>query len=133
MWTCPKCNRTFKREGQPHSCKSIPIEQHFNNKELAKELFDALLERVNKDIISCKILSLPCCVHLFGNRDFVATLPRKDRLELHFSSSNAIESPRIARSIQTSKNVYLNYVDITKREDIDDELMDWLRNSHDQR
>jgi hypothetical protein len=38
MWTCEKCKRGFQRVGQTHSCKSVSVEDHLKNKELAKEL-----------------------------------------------------------------------------------------------
>jgi hypothetical protein len=85
MWTCSKCGRIFKSAHQPHSCKRIALEKHFENKEKAKELFGFLVEQINSKIGKCKIISIPCCVHLFGKYDFLAALPKKDRLEIRIA------------------------------------------------
>jgi len=85
MWTCGKCKRIFQKENQSHSCQSIPLEQHFKNKKKAREIFDYLVKRVNKEIGEVKLISLPCCIHLFGSYDFLAALPKKDRLEIRLS------------------------------------------------
>ncbi|HHT9138993.1 MAG TPA: hypothetical protein ACFYEK_17335, partial [Candidatus Wunengus sp. YC60] len=85
MWTCPKCGRIFEKTEQPHSCHSIPLAQHFKHKEKAKELFDHLVQRVTHTIGPCKTISLPCCVHLFGIYDFLAALPKTDKLEIRIA------------------------------------------------
>ena len=41
VWTCSKCGRIFKSANQPHSCKKVSLEKHFEGKEKAKELFDS--------------------------------------------------------------------------------------------
>lgn len=130
MWTCNKCGRIFERTNQQHSCELIPLEQHFNNKPLAKELFDYLLTIVEKEIGQCKIISLPCCVHLFGNYDFLAALPHKDRLEIRFGSMEKITSPRITQSVNLSQKSVKYCIDITNTDDIDTQLLAWLNNSY---
>ncbi len=55
MWTCPKCQRIFQ----------------IKHKELVKELFDKIAKKINQQVGKCKIISLPCCIHLFGKNDFL--------------------------------------------------------------
>ena len=50
MWTCPQCGRIFKKANQPHSCRKVPLEEHFKNKQAARMLFDFLVERINSRI-----------------------------------------------------------------------------------
>jgi len=40
MWTCNICGRVFIKTKQPHSCKKVPFESHFKNKELAKKYLE---------------------------------------------------------------------------------------------
>lgn len=95
MWKCNKCGRIFEKTGQMHSCNKIPLEDHFKNKDNSKDLFDFLVKKINKEVGKCKIISLPCCVHLFSNYDFLAILPKKESLEIRFKFSvfkiNSIE------------------------------------------
>jgi hypothetical protein len=130
MWTCPKCNRIFNKENQPHSCETLPLEKHFENKAQAKELFDYLLKQVSNYIGEYKVISLPCCVHLFGKYDFLAALPKKDKLEIRFALDKKLDSPKLKQFVPLSAHLYKNCVDICSKQDIDKELIGWLKTSY---
>jgi hypothetical protein len=130
MWSCNKCGRVFEKTGQPHSCNKVPLEQHFKNKEKAKELFDYLLEQINSKIGKCKIISLPCCIHLFGKYDFLAALPKKDRLEIRLGLNRKLDSPRLKISVPVSAKNFKNCFDISSKGEIDNEFVGWLKQSY---
>lgn len=130
MWTCPSCKRIFEKAQQPHSCRSVPLEEHFKNKQKAKELFEFLVKQVSEKVGPCKIISLPCCVHLFGSYDFLAALPKKDTLEIRFGLRRKLESPRLKQSVPLSATSVKNCVDITDKQDIDSELMGWIHEAY---
>jgi hypothetical protein len=130
MWTCSKCGRIFEKENQPHSCHKTPLEVHFKNKDKAKEIFDYLVEQVNVKVGKCKIISIPCCVHLFGNYDFLAALPKKDKLEIRFALDRRLDSPRLKQAVPLSTKIFKNCFDITKTEEINNELIKWLNESY---
>ena len=130
MWTCPNCNRIFEKANQPHSCRKVPLEDHFRNKNKAKELFECLVERVNNEIGKCIIISIPCCVHLFGKYDFLAALPKKDRLEIRFALNKKIDSSRIKQCVPMSTKVFKNCLDIKTVEEIDKDFIGWLNTSY---
>ena len=130
MWTCPKCQRIFVKTKQPHSCQKIPLEQHFKHKEKAKVLFDLLLKAIYKEIGPCKIISLPCCIHLFGNNDFLAALPKKNMLEIRFALDRVLTSQRLKVGIAVSAGAYKNCIHIGAKTEIDTELISWLRQSY---
>ena len=130
MWTCSKCGRIFEKENQPHSCKIIPLEEHFKNKDKAKELFDYVLDKVNSEVGKCKIISLPCCVHLFGKYDFFAILPKKDGLEIRFALDRQLKSPRITQVVPMSSKTFKNCLQINSKADIDLEFIRWLKQAY---
>src|SRR4030066_2059677 len=130
MGTCPKCERTLSRLSQPHSCHKIPLEQHFKNKDKAKELFDYLIQQINKKIGKCKIISIPCCIHLFGNYDFLAALPKKDRLEIRFVLGRKIDSPRLKQTAPLSSKNLINCIDLVSVKEINFELIKWLEEAY---
>lgn len=132
MWTCPKCGRIFRKAKQPHSCKKIAIEEHFKNKEQAKKIFDRLVAQVNTKIGKCKVISIPCCIHLFGNHDFLAALPKKDGLEIRFLLNKKIESPRIKQHVPISSKSYKNCLFLNSEKEIDKEFIGWLKESYNQ-
>jgi hypothetical protein len=130
MWTCSKCGRVFEKNKQPHSCQKVPLEQHFKNKEKAKELFDYLVEQIDGKIGKCKVISLPCCIHLFGKYDFLAALPKKDRLEIRFNLRRKLDDPRLKQSVPVSTNAIKNCIYITTVGEIDKELIGWITEAY---
>ncbi|OGM11957.1 hypothetical protein A2Z22_04720 [Candidatus Woesebacteria bacterium RBG_16_34_12] len=130
MWTCNKCGRIFEKAKQPHSCNKIPLENHFENKEKAKEIFNALFRQINKKIGKCKIISIPCCIHLFGNYDFLAALPKKDRLEIRFVLGRKIDSPRLKQTAPLSSKNLINCIDLVSVKEINFELIKWLEEAY---
>ena len=130
MWTCPNCERIFEKAKQPHTCQKIPLEQHFKNKNKAKELFDFLINRIDVKFGKCRIISLPCCIHLFGNYDFLAALPKKDKLEIRFALNRIIDSPRLKQSVPISSINFKNCIDIKYKKEIDGKLIQWLGESY---
>ncbi len=126
MWACTKCGRIFEKAEQPHSCSKIPLEAHFKNKEKAKEIFDRLVEQIDSKIGKCKTISLPCCIHLFGKYDFLAALPKKDRLEIRLGLDRRLDSSRLKVSVPVSAKNFKNCIDLTTKEEIDRELIGWL-------
>lgn len=130
MWKCPKCGRIFEREGQMHSCNKVPLEEHFKNKDEAKTLFDYLVKIINTEIGHTEIISLPCCIHLFGKYDFIAILPKKYGLEIRFSLDRQLKNPRIIQVVPLSSKSFKNCLKIESTKEIDSELIDWLRESY---
>ncbi len=129
MWTCTKCERVFEKAKQPHSCHKIPLKEHFKNKEKAEKLFNYLVERVN-NIGKVKIISIPCCIHLFGKYDFLAALPKKDGLEIRFVLNRVLSGPRLKQSVPMSTNVFKNCFEITSEKEVDNEFIGWLEESY---
>jgi len=130
MWTCKTCGRIFKKERQIHSCQKVTIGSHFINKERAKELFDYLLKRIEKNIGKCKVISLPCCIHLFGNYDFLAALPKRDKIEIRFALDRVLKSQRLKIAVLLSSKTFKNCFDIHSKQEIDHEFMSWIKESY---
>ena len=130
MWTCPKCKRQFKTTKQPHSHKKISVQKHFKNKEKARKIFDYLVSRIKKDIGECKVVSLPSCIHLFSNYDFLAVFPKKEGLEIRFLLDRKLNSPEVKHSVKVSSKVFKNVFYFNSEKEIDNEFIDWLRESY---
>lgn len=113
-----------------HSCKSVPIEFHFENKDIAKKIYDDLFKIVTGKIGKCQEISLHCCIHRFGTYDFLALLPKKEGLEVRFALDKTIKSERIIESIRLSKTSYKNCLYLNDTADIDDELLGWITESY---
>jgi hypothetical protein len=130
MWRCSKCDRVFEHTGQMHSCHKVPLAEHFKNKELAEKLFDHLVGQIEEKVGKSQIISLPCCVHLFGKYDFLAALPKRDGLEIRFTLDRKLDTPRLKISVPVSAKAVKNCFDIKTKEEIDMEMLKWLDESY---
>jgi hypothetical protein len=89
-----------------------------------------MVKVINDTIGICQIISLPCCIHLFGEYDFLAALPKKDRLEIRFALNRKIESVKLKQSVPISQKNFKHCIDIKTIKEIDTELIKWLNESY---
>lgn len=88
-----------------------------------------MVEQIN-NIGRVKVISLPCCIHLFGKYDFLAALPKKEGLEIRFALKRVIDNPRLKQSVPLSTKFFKNCFEITSEKEIDDEFIGWLEESY---
>ena len=132
MWQCPKCSRKFKRTNQTHSCRTYTQEEHLLNKDNSvKELYSTLLSIIKKEIGVYDIDSIHCCIHLVTGSTFLAIKPQKSELKIYFVSKEPIKSKRIIKQEIYSTNRTNNTLKLSKIEDIDKELINWLQVAYD--
>ena len=127
-WQCPKCGRHFKNKNQTHSCRPYPLKNHFKGKEdIAKPLFDDLVAKIKKNIGPLKVQSLECCIHLDRISSFGAVFARKDKIRISFALNKKISSPHFSQVVKMSSVQYKYVVDITKKSEINKQLINWLK------
>lgn len=126
-WVCPNCKRIFSKINQAHSCTVYPLNNHFKNKEYAKELFDELLRKLKS--LKFRVDPVPCCIHLVKSSAFAAVWAMKDRIRIDFTLNHELKSNRISKHVKMSANKQLYLLDIKKYEEIDKELIDWIKES----
>jgi hypothetical protein len=131
MWKCPKCKREFLKNNQLHSCVIYPLVKHFEGKkEIARPLFDKLIQSIEKNIGPVKIESLPCCIHLVGGYTFSGVWATKDKINIDFRSDTDIEDPRIIKKLKISVNRIMYYMSLKSEKDIDKKLISWLKTAY---
>jgi hypothetical protein len=131
-WRCPTCGRTFRRTGQQHSCRRVALDEHLTTPE-TRDRFDHLLEQVRRHVGPCEVLPLPCCIHLVGSYDFLAVLPRRRGLEIHFALGRELDDPRIVRSNPISSSTWMHRTDLRDDDDVDERFLAWVREAYDLR
>lgn len=130
MWTCSNCNRVFQKVNQPHSCQKVSLKSHFEHKQTAKEIFDFLLQQIEKNIGKFQVISLPCCIHLFGSYDFLAAIPKKEGLEIRIGLPKKLNTPRLRSAIAVSSKAVKNCFDLDSIRQVDSELLNWIKESY---
>jgi hypothetical protein len=106
------------------------LEDHFKNKGFAKEIFEALVREITQGIGEVKVVSIPCCIHLFGRYDFLAALPKRDGLEIRFALDRVLKTPRLKQSAPVTKKEFKNCIDIYSIDEIDSELLSWIKEAY---
>jgi len=130
MWTCPRCKRSFSKTNQSHSCVIYPLEKHLEGREGGTALFDELVKRMRGAGLSFNIDSVPCCIHLVTRSAFAAVWVLKDKIKIDFRLGHEMKSRRIGKTFKMSANRYLYYLEINNKEEIDRELISWIKESH---
>ncbi|HEX9262628.1 MAG TPA: DUF5655 domain-containing protein [Candidatus Bathyarchaeia archaeon] len=131
LWTCPKCKRQFEKRNQVHSCNLYPLDKHFKAKEkIARPLYEKLKEQIEKKIGPLKVESLPCCIHFVSTYTFAAVYALRNKIRIHFTLNHELENPRIKKSSQMSNTKYLYSIDIENSNEINEELISWLRQAY---
>jgi hypothetical protein len=69
-------------------------------------------------------------IHLVNASGFAGVHPRKSFLYLNLRLDRPLQGQRIAKSEQVSKNRYHNEVKVISPDDVDVELVDWLKEAY---
>jgi predicted transport protein len=131
MWTCPKCGRTFKRKNQEHGCKMVSKESLFAKRlpEL-KKLYEKIVKEIKK-FGEFREEALPSAVIMFKTKSiFLAIRIKKDHLAVGFFLDEVENVPPVSKYIQTSKNRWAHEVLVDRPEDIDKQLINWMKRSY---
>lgn len=132
VWTCPKCQRQFRKTKQVHSCSYYPLQKHLAGKsEAAVALYATLIARLHRSLGSFYIESLPCCIHLVNNAyTFAAVYVMHDKVRLHLASPTPVSNPRINRIFKASNRRWVYSLDVNSPTQINTELISWIRQSY---
>lgn len=130
MWICPKCKREFKNRNQYHSCGDFSIEKVFEKYPI--EIF-RLFELVHNEVKSfgkMKINPVRNSVMYSVNSTFLALKPNSKYLLIEFASGIAHDEFPVEKCIQVSKKEFAHIMRIERKEEIDSQLISWLKESY---
>lgn len=133
LWKCPTCGRQFERHNQSHSCKVYPLELHFLRKDTGRALYERLCKEMHKKVGRFKIESLECCIHFVSTFTFAAVKIFKDKIRIDISLSYPIKNLRIKQAVKVSSNRFLYFIDIKSEAEINDELINWIKEARDKK
>ena len=131
-WTCPRCDRSFGRVEQSHTCRPVVdvatwLAHHDEQvQEIAARLVDGLRglpgwHAEGKDVgLAFKRASA-----------FAELQPKRRWSDLWLFHTHAVASPRVHRSVRMSANRYATVVRLVAPDDVDDEVLDLLLEAYD--
>lgn len=129
-WTCPTCKRTFTRNRQAHSCEKHELSALFADKpEFIRTLFDYLLEQI-KTVGPMEVHVAKWNVTLRSATTFVTIIPEKKDLIIRMAHQTALDDFPVYDSHQYSKNRWANLVKIENKEEVDSQLIAWIKDAY---
>jgi hypothetical protein len=128
MWTCPKCERSFTRRAQPHSCGNYSEERFL---EGATETTRDLYERFKEEIESiAPFLLAPAKRRMgFQTRRIFAAIDSlgKDHLGGYIILNGEYSSPKFTRVTRVCETDVTHHFRIGSVEFFDEEFHEWLQ------
>ena len=131
MWTCPKCNRTFRNTNQMHTCKKVDKESFFLRRPPHfRELYETIRKHTQA-LGEFREEAVPPDVIFFKTKStFLAVKVKKKWLDIEFFLDHLEDVPPVKKYLQTSKRRVVHLVSIDSEEDIDRQLLDWIKASY---
>jgi hypothetical protein len=127
MWICPECGRKFTRNNQSHSCIDYNIEDFFFGKsDDVRKLFNTLIERV-LEFGEVQIRAGKWGITGRRLSTFLTVLIKKNHLTVIFISEEPIDEFPVYQNYQHSGNRFSNSIKIESVEEIDEQLLGWLK------
>ena len=134
-WECPACGREFGRQQQSHVCvPAMPLADYLaSQRPELRPVYQAVLDRV--DAFGPVVVEpVGVGILLKSRRTFAELRPRRGRIACSVVLSRTLEHPRVVRMMRTSpkspRRAY--FVDLRSVDDVDEELVEWLRESYDE-
>ena len=130
LWKCPRCGREFAKRNQWHSCAVHSVDDHFGGKDpQLRDTFDALVSRL-EDLRPFRVDAVKTSINLIGKHHFGGVAVPRRALRLGFMLDETVGSARIARAQGLGPNRVGHSVKLYSPDDVDEELLGWLRKAH---
>jgi hypothetical protein len=133
LWTCPKCGRKFVGRNMWHACGDYSVEKFLAGKgDKARRLFDGF----ESLIAACgryEVSPAKTRVAFMARVRFAGVNAISDRgMTISFALPSPMRHPRIRKVEEIVPGWYGHWMRITDPEELDDELLGWLRESYQQ-
>jgi hypothetical protein len=106
------------------------VEKHFGNKSpIVREIYDELIKKM-KSFGKFQEEPHKTSIHLVNQTTFAGVAARKDSLLLTIKMDRPIESSRVTKTEQVSRNRFHLLVRLEAPKEIDAELIKWLKEAY---
>jgi hypothetical protein len=131
VWICPRCGARLVSRNLWHSCGQFTIEALFGNaKPAALALargYVAMLHSLGDVQVIAQKTRLVCVARV----RFAGLYPRRDGFLAGFALHRWLDDPRVVKTADYGPRWRGHYVRIRSEANLDDQLREWLQESHD--
>jgi hypothetical protein len=108
----------------------ILINKHFQNKApILKDIFNSLREKI-EEFGQIRVDAVKTTINFGGKSQFSVLYVLKKKIKLEFVLNKKVYSPRIVRIRGPTNNYYTHTIELKEMSDVDQELIEWLRESY---
>lgn len=131
-WTCPECERLFRRKGQPHECApAMTLDEYFSTgPDRERPVFEAVMAHL-ETLGPVHVEPVSVGIFIKKSGGFVELRPMQRWVALSFSLPRRVTSPRMTRKPIIANGRTYHFVNLTGPEDVDDEVRSWLTEAYD--
>lgn len=130
-WTCDECGRVFGRRGQSHDCSpGLTLEEYFETGPAhERPVFDEVMRRleplgpIHLDVVSVGIF-------LKNPGKFAELRPMQRWVAIWFPLRRRADHPTITRKVVGYGNRYWHVANVTRPQDVDNDLVDLLTEAY---
>ncbi|MEM7371159.1 MAG: DUF5655 domain-containing protein [Bacteroidota bacterium] len=132
MWTCPNCQRSFRNTNQQHTCKLVDKEQFFLRRPAHfRDLYEQIKEHISDWGEFREEAVEPDVIFFKTKSTFLAIKVKKKWLDIEFFLDHLEDIHPVKKHLQTSKRRFAHLVSIDSQEDINQQLLAWIKASYD--
>lgn len=128
MWTCPKCERRFGRQGQGHECApAMSIDEYFESgPDFERPIFEAIRDHMQS--LDRDIWFEPVSVGIFFKRRsaFLQLRTMTKWVAVAFNLDHKLEHGRLSRKVINHGSRYYHVVNVRSADEVDELLLSWL-------
>lgn len=129
LWICPRCDREFARAGQSHVCvPGCTVDEVFAAwPPVYRQIYDRLiadLGPVHEDAVGVGVF-------LKTERKFAEIRPKARSLQLALVLSRPVTHPLLARTFPLAGGRTWHVFKLTRLEDVDKRILDWMAEGSD--
>lgn len=130
LWTCPDCGRKFAKRNQWHSCRVRSVDDHLEGKNpQLRRTYDVLIANL-EGFGPFRVDAVQTSINFISKHHFGGIVVQNSALRVGFMAGREIESARIVRVQRLGPNRVGHSVRLRSPDDIDEELLDWLREAY---
>lgn len=130
LWSCPRCGRSFRTRNQWHSCVVQSIDAQFEGTAPAiRATFDRLVAEVER-FGPVRVDAVKTGINLAARAHFAGARPQRQGLRVAFLLRRRVHSGRIVSVEPLSPPWVAHAVKLRGPDEVDAELLDWLREAY---